>query len=71
VWHTPPAWMKCWNCWQVVSNPFPPSPHEEGGANCLMRFAYQAYNIKHNLFCRSDKVFTPHPAVGTQCLMRR
>ena len=27
-------------------NPFPPSPHEEGGANCLMRFAYQAYNIK-------------------------
>ncbi|CDK88580.1 putative mannitol-1-phosphate dehydrogenase [Escherichia coli 2-427-07_S4_C2] len=37
----------------------------------MMRFAYQAYNIKHNLFCRSDKVFTPHPAVGAQCLMRR
>ncbi|EFF11173.1 mannitol-1-phosphate 5-dehydrogenase [Escherichia coli B354] len=30
VWHTPPAWMKCWNCWQVVSNPILPSPHGEG-----------------------------------------
>ncbi|MDU3049206.1 MAG: mannitol-1-phosphate 5-dehydrogenase [Escherichia coli] len=49
VWHTPPAWMKCWNCWQVVSNPIPPSPHGEGGVNCLMRYAYQAYRMHHDL----------------------
>ncbi len=36
-------------------------------ANCLMRFAYQAYNIKHNLFCRSDKVL--YATSGSRCNM--
>ncbi|TFA74961.1 hypothetical protein BON97_11135 [Escherichia coli] len=31
--------------------------------------SYHAYRFVPNR--RPDKAFTPHPAVGTQCLMRR